>query len=340
MTSIINNFIIKTSRRLRKKDGMTLVEVVIAFLIIAIISTVLVRGTMTAVNTMRINTSKTEALAIANEKIEILKSIDYSEVLITEEDDSNPWMSSYLELPEAEGEFNITYLISEVDAGIQEGNGDVYKQLKVSVFGGYMIIPIGVITQLYPPVGEEATLGNIYPPPDDLAIFSDEGEGESREIILNWNAPDTERNILRYNVYRDSVFLKSTLIEYSSDYPGDNTAYTYQVTTLYEGSIESVKSNSVTSGVPFVYPPAENLVIVVEGAGPSRTANLSWEIPETELTIVRFIIYRDDIELLDIVTEPIFNDVIGNNLDQFTYYVRILYENDNLSEPGNTVSTN
>lgn len=331
MTSILNNFINKTSRRLRKKDGMTLVEVVIAFLIIAIVSTVLVRGTVTAVNTMRINTSKTEALAIANEKIEILKSIDYSEVLITE--DNAEWISGYPDL--AEDEFEVTYDITWVG-----GDVDGYKQLKVSIFGGYMIIPIDVITQVFPPVGEEATGGNIYPPPDNFSIFSDEGEGELREIILNWDAPDTIKNILRYNVYRDSVFLKSSLIEYSSDYPGDNTSYTYHVTTVYEGDTESVKSNSVTTGTPFVYPAPENLVIDVQGAGPSRTANLSWDIPVTELVIVRFIVYRDDIELLDILTEPTFSDLIGNNNDQFTYYIRTLYEIENLSEPSNSVSTN
>ena len=96
MLSIFNNLIAKTSKRLKEKNGMTLIEVVVAFLIIAIVSTVLVRGTITAVNTMRINKSKTEALAIANEKIEIIKAIDYSEIIITEEDDEdNPNNSSF-----------------------------------------------------------------------------------------------------------------------------------------------------------------------------------------------------------------------------------------------------
>ena len=155
MISIFNNLITKTSKRLKERNGMTLVEVVIAFLIIAIVSTVLVRGTITAVNTMRINKSKTEALAIANEKIEIIKAIDYSEIIITEEDDEDdPWMSDYSgSLPEAEGEFTISYAVTPAYEDVY-----AYKQLKISVFGGYMILPIDVVTQLYPPAGEEATI--------------------------------------------------------------------------------------------------------------------------------------------------------------------------------------
>jgi len=339
MIGIFNNLIVKISRRLKEKNGMTLIEVVIAFLIIAIVSTVLVRGTITAVNTMRINKSKTIALAIANEKIEIIKSIDYSEIIITEEDDEDdPWISEYPEsLTEVEGEFNITYDVTPAYEDVY-----AYKQLKVSVFGGYMTFPVDVVTQLYPPVGEEATIVNIYPPPKDLVIFSDEGEEEFREIILNWEAPDTEREIVKYNVYRNDLEFPVVVFfgfgEEYSDLPGDDAVYTYHVTAVYDGDVESVSSNFITTGSPFIYPPPENLKIVsYSGDNDStRTVHLSWAIPDTELIIEGYQVYRDG-EAVGTTTEVAFENIIG--IADYIFYIRTLYEGDDLSESSNSVNT-
>ena len=340
MIGIFNNLIRRPLKRLKEKDGMTLIEVVLAFLIIAIVSTVLVRGTITAVNTMRINKSKTEALAIANEKIEIIKAIDYSDIIVTSEDDvDDPWMSYYSELPEEEGEFDITYEVIWVDAGISEVV-DIYKQLKVSVFGAYMTVPVDVITQFYPPVGEEASIGNIYPPPENLTI--EEPEVEPREVILDWEAPDTDKVISRYNIYRDGEFLDYSLVSftYYHDYPENDLEYTYHITAVYEGDIESVNSNTVTTGVPFVYPPPENLEITSYSGGNdiSRTVHLSWTVPDTELTIVEYQIYRSG-ELIStpIPTELLFENIIGTT--DYQFYIRALYEDTNLSESSNSVNT-
>lgn len=340
MISIFNNLIVKTSKRLKEKKGMTLVEVVVAFLIIAIVSTVLVRGTVTAVNTMRINKSKTEALAIANEKIEIIKAIDYSEIIITEEDDADtPWTSYYSVLPDAiDDEFDILYDVTWVG-----GDSDGYKQLKVSVSGGYMNVPIDVVTQLYPPVGEEATIGNIYPPPDNLKLDSD--SGEPREVIISWNAPDTDKDIIRYNIYRDSEFPdinpkeSSPSFRYFYDSPGNDSEYTYYITAVYEGGTESVKSNSITTGTPFVYPSPVNLTLEVQGGGPTRTAYLAWEAPDTQLIITEFQIYREDLDLpIGNTQEITFNYII--EAENYTFYVKTLYENENLSGPSNLVTSN
>ncbi len=340
MISIFNNLIVKTSKRLKEKKGMTLIEVVIAFLIIAIVSTVLVRGTITAVNTMRINKSKTEALAIANEKLEIIKAIDYSEIIITEEDDEdNPWTSNYLELPDViEDEFDILYDVTWV-----AGDSDGYKQLKVSVSGGYMNVPIDVVTQLYPPVGEEATIGNIYPPPGNLKLNSD--SGVPREVKISWNAPDTDKIISGYNIYRDSEFTDINPINSSPsftffyDYPGDDSEYTYYITVVYEGGIESVKSNSITTGTPFVYPPPVNLTLEVQGGGPNRTAYLAWEAPDTQLIIAEFQIFREDLELAIGNTQELSFDYIIE-AENYTFFVKILYENANLRGPSNLVTSN
>ena len=62
-----------------------------------------------------------------------------------------------------------------------------------------------------------------------------------------------------YNLYRDGDFLKSSSMTSSSDSPGDDNIYSYHVTAVYQGDIESVKSNTVTTGEPFVYPSPENL---------------------------------------------------------------------------------
>ncbi len=339
MIGIFNNLIIKATRRLKEKDGMTLVEVVIAFLIIAIVSTVLVRGTIVAVNTMRINKSKTIALAIANEKIEIIKAIDYSDILITEVDGSNPWIVGYQpELSELEDEYDISYNVTWV-----AGDSDGYKQLKVSVSGGYINVPIDVVTQLYPPVGEEATIGNIYPPPGNLKLDSD--NGEPREVRISWDAPVTDKNVLGYYIYRDSEFPdinpkeSSPSFTYFYDSPGDDSEYTYYVTVVYEGGTESVKSNSITTGTPFVYPAIVNLTIEVSGGGPTRTAYLAWEAPDTELIIMEFQIYREDLELPIGNTQELTFDYIIE-AENYTFYIKTLYENDNLSGPSILVTSN
>ena len=143
---------------------MTLVEVVIAFFIIAIISTVMARGTITAVNTLRINKAKTEAIAIANEKIELLKSINYADIPLIEETEENfeSLFSSFPELDLPAGDFNVDYEVSWANS---EENG--CKQVKVSIYGTNLNAPIEVVTQLYPPAGEEATGGNVFPPPEE-----------------------------------------------------------------------------------------------------------------------------------------------------------------------------
>ena len=342
MISIFNNLIVKTSKRLKENNGMTLVEVVIAFFIIAIVSTVLVRGTVTAVNTMRINKSKTEALALANEKIEIIKAIDYSEIIITEEDDEdNPWTSYYTELPYAiEDEFDILYDVTWVG-----GDSNGYKQLKVSISGGYMNVPIDVVTQLYPPVGEEATIVNIYPPPDDLKLDSD--NGNPREVHISWDAPDTDKEILGYNIYRDAEFpdinpensIPSITFFYDHLILDDDSEYTYYVTAVYEGGTESVKSNSVITGTPFVYPAPVNLTLEVQGGGPTRTAYLAWEAPGTQLIITEFQIYREDLDLpIGNSQELTFDYIIED--ENYTFYVKTVYENENLSGPSNLVTSN
>ena len=232
MIGIFNNLIIKAARRLKEKVGMTLVEVVIAFALIAIITTVLIQGTSVAVNTLRINKARTESIAVANEKIELIRAMDYSDIDITLE---NPgWVSENQEL--LEEDYTITYDIIWVP-----GETDRYKQLMVTVHKGYMNNPIQVVTQIYPTAIITSVLE--YPPPEFLIIEYDTGNGINREIKLIWVAPDTDNVVESYNIYRDEAYIGNSLTEMYIDYPGSNNIFIYYVTAIYDDGTESIKSN-------------------------------------------------------------------------------------------------
>jgi hypothetical protein len=345
MINIINNIINKIRNRLEKNQGMTIVEVVIAFFIIAIISTVLVRGTITAVNTMRVNRAKTEAIAIANEKIEIMKSIDYLDIPIMSgtEEEYDDLIAAFPALDIPTGDFSVEY---EVVWANGEVNG--CKQLKVALFGDDLNVPIEVVTQFYPPAGEEATGGNVFPPPEELVILSDTGTGENRVVSLQWLKPVTDKTIYRYLLYRDNqdpiiVSWTTDIINYN-DSPLDDLQHSYYVTAIYESDIESVASNTVSTGTPAPYPPPQNLVInIIPGDDDSRTVFLTWEAPVTEFILINYKVYREDYTGLITevgITDPEileYDEIIG--IENYIYYVTAIYEGENESDPSNTQTT-
>ena len=224
---------------LRKENGFTLIEVIIAFLIISIITTVLLQGTIMSIDTLKLNKVKTKAIAVANEKIELIRAMDYSNIDISSE---NPnWLDENPEL--YEDGFDVSYNITWVN-----GETDSYKQLEVAVSRDPMHVPVVVITQLYPGGVIESIID--YPPAEYLTIEYDTGSGGGREIKLVWTAPDTEVTIVKYKVYRNNVNIGDATTEVYFDHPGNNKAYTYYVTVIYDEDgteIESVKSNEVTT---------------------------------------------------------------------------------------------
>jgi prepilin-type N-terminal cleavage/methylation domain-containing protein len=231
---IINKYK-KRANLLKKDNGLTLVEVIIAIAVISIITFILLQSTRVAVNTLRLNEIKTKAIAVANEKIETLRAMNYDDIEITAE---NPdWVLDYPEL--SKDGYVINYDITWV-SGV-----DSYKQVEVTVSTDPMNTPIEVVTQIYPTSVVESIID--YPPPANLYIEYDNGSGSNREIKLSWTAPDTELVIDRYNIYRNSVYLASSSIETYIDHPGSNKKYTYYVTAVYEDGTESVKSNEVTT---------------------------------------------------------------------------------------------
>lgn len=65
---------------LKQEKGFSLVEAIIAIVIISIITLVLVSSTTTAVNVLKINRTKTLSLAVASEKLELIKCMDYEDI--------------------------------------------------------------------------------------------------------------------------------------------------------------------------------------------------------------------------------------------------------------------
>ena len=330
------NFISKYFRKrktdIKNQEGFTIVEVVIALVIISIITVVLVRGTMVSVNTLKINREKTKALAIANEKIELIKAMNYKSIVSEDPE----WLEAgeYPMLFEIEDGYDISYQVTDV----YEGEGK-YKQLEISVSREPMKVPISVISQIYPVMGTEEEVTE-YPPPTGLEIESDILSGSDREIKLIWQPPDTELEVNRYNIYRGGSFITSAPIEEFIDKPGDDDVYSYYVTASYEdGIIESGPSNIVNTAGEYDYPPPQNLRIVgYSQGGTAYTVSLEWDPPDTGLTVIRYVVYRGGEETEVTWTgETSCNNRIGK-ID-YTFYVIAVYEGDIYSDPSNEVET-
>lgn len=232
----ITNKCKKRANLLKEDNGFTLVEVIIAIVVISIITVVLLQGTRVAVNTLRLNKIKTQAMAVANEKIEILRAMNYDK--IKTEDEDPVWWSSEEDYPELFKagytiNYHITWVLDIVDS---------YKQVEVTVSTDPMNTPIEVVTQIYPISVVESLID--YPPPTNLYKEYDIGKGSKREIKLNWTAPDTELVVDSYNIYRDGVYLANSPVVTYIDHPGGGKVG-YYVTAVYEDGTESVKSNEL-----------------------------------------------------------------------------------------------
>ena len=76
----IKRNISKEKYTLKQEKGFSLVEVIVATVIISIITLVLVSGTVTAVNVLKINMAKTVSSAVASEKLELIKCMNYEDI--------------------------------------------------------------------------------------------------------------------------------------------------------------------------------------------------------------------------------------------------------------------
>ena len=221
----------------KKQEGFTLVEVMVALLVVAIISTVVIQGTIMATNTAKINKAKTLCLAKANEEIEKIRLMNYDDIGII---GSNP--EGIFPASKTEDDYIINYDITWV-------NGEnSYKQVKVSVRKDPMNKEVGVITQISPAFGYKAP-GEEYPAPENLIIEYDFG-WPLRIIGLNWDSPDTETPIDKYKVYRKkegegfNYQGSSNITRYvDTIFEFRIKKYTYYVTAVYMDGTESGRSN-------------------------------------------------------------------------------------------------
>ncbi|MCJ7666475.1 MAG: hypothetical protein MUO59_07050, partial [Actinobacteria bacterium] len=139
---------------------------------------------------------------------------------------------------------------------------------------------------------------------------------------------------IEYQIYGDGAYIGSTPdLTYENIVGIDN--YTFYVKILYEYDNLSVQSNSVITETP---QPPENLTIDgYKWGGPNRAVTLSWTAPDTELAIIEYQICRDGL-YIGSTTGLTYENLIGQT--DYTFYVKILYEIDYLSDQSNTVTTN
>lgn len=317
----------KKKSNIKNQEGLTLVEVVIALLVISIITLVLVRGTILSADAIKINREKTMAQAIASEKLDIIRAMNYEDIEYTDQGGNPGWGLDNPAL--IEDGYDISYEITRVYVGDSS-----YKQVKINIFKEPMKVPLSVITQIYP-LGEQEEGFSDYLPPENLNIESDRIVGGAREIKLVWEAPDTELEINNYKIYRDGALIGSASTELFIHSTGNNnTVYNFYVTVLYSDGIESIPGNTVTTET---YSPPQNLSISgYSGSGSSRTVNLAWDAPDTQLVVNQYIIYRTGVEV-GRTTNRIFSNIIGNN--DYTFNVRAVYVGGIISDPGNGVTT-
>jgi len=322
----------KINRILKKESGFTLIEVVIALLIIAILTVVLVRGTIVSVDVIQTDKAKTLSLAVANEKLELLKNMEYDDVELVEEGGSgyDAWLGDHPELEE-DG-YDIDYAITWVD-----GEENSYKQVELTIFKEPMNVPVTLITQIYFLEGQEGSGEVEHPAPVNLSIEYDAGSGSGREIKLVWEAPDTEKEIDKYNVYMDGALEGESFTELYVCYPGDDDNHSFYVTAVYTDEIESDPSNIVSTEIEVEHPPPQNLSIAgYSGGGNNRNVNLAWDAPDTQLLIVEYVVYRNGVEV-GRTTGTIFSNKIGKN--NYTFFITAIYEDETESGPSNEVTT-
>jgi len=85
------------------------------------------------------------------------------------------------------------------------------------------------------------------------------------------------------------------------------------------------------------YPPPQNLYIAgFTGTGADRAVRLTWEAPDTENTIIQFVVYRNGDEIARTASTE-YQSVIGNT--DYNFYITAIYEGEIESNPGNAVNT-
>ena len=249
----------KKKSNIKNQKGLTLVEVVIALLVISIITLVLVRGTMLSVDAIKINREKTRAQAIASEKLEVIRTINYEDIEYTDQGGNPVWGLDNPAL--TEDGYDISYEVTRVYVGDSS-----YKQIKINIFKAPMKVPLSVITQLYPIEKQD---GDTIPPAAPTGLVA--SAAGSTSINLGWNN-NSETDLAGYKIYRSTTggftpgienFVEEVTVNSYSDTGLDaETIYYYKVTAVDTSGNESqpsIQAIATTLGeyteisLPFTY---------------------------------------------------------------------------------------
>ncbi|MGM0365588.1 MAG: prepilin-type N-terminal cleavage/methylation domain-containing protein, partial [Actinomycetota bacterium] len=219
-------------KKIKNQEGMTLVEIIIAFFIISLITGVVIHSSILAINTSRINKTKTLALAIINEEIEKMRAMEYDELGLVGRDPEGVLEE---EVTTGDG-FLVTYSVSWAD------EDKTYKQVSVSAYKEPMLKNLEAITRIYPlsAIAQNGEEPGQYPPPQNLAL-----EQINSDILLSWESPDTDLTINEYRVYRDGSLIDTTMNLNYTDSPEQSQSHVYYVTAFYSDNTESEPSNEV-----------------------------------------------------------------------------------------------
>ncbi|MHB1376817.1 MAG: prepilin-type N-terminal cleavage/methylation domain-containing protein [Candidatus Humimicrobiaceae bacterium] len=269
-------------KKIKEKKGFTLVEALIAIIILAIVSVLMVQGVSMARKSYSSNKLKTEATAIANQEIEKIRAMPYSDVGIK---DIDP-LGKLADYTTSNGYF-VEYNVSWPEDTKRT------KQVKVSVSKDPMQNKIEVVTELTPlseiliaenttttssgtttttapatstssstttTVPATTTTAVNYPAPYGLTVDEDKMDGINRDIKLIWQKPlNPPYGINYYKIYRtnvstgiiyiDTITTSNSTIEYRDRNfeKSDISQYKYYVTVVYMNDAESPKSNIVTT---------------------------------------------------------------------------------------------
>jgi len=273
----------KVNKKIIKNDGFTLVEALIAIIILAIVSVLMVQGVKMTRIAYSSNKIKTEASALANREIEKIRSMGFD----------NAAAGSVQLPPDANG-FTISRTIS-----ILPGSNGRIKQIKVIVSNPSLINSIKVVTEITPVgmtvAGASTTSSSttsttspattttspattttspattttspatttttpatttttiLHPAPYNLVVVSDKITAKNRIVILQWKKPLNTSGDIKYNVYRNDILINTfdssvLIIQYTNDNLSkkDLTLYRYHIKAVYDG-IESLPSNEVST---------------------------------------------------------------------------------------------
>jgi type II secretory pathway pseudopilin PulG len=254
--------------KIKGTGGFTLVEALIAIIILAIVSVLMVQGVKMAQTAYSSNKIKTEASAMANKEIEKIRSMGFDNIPI-----------ETIELPADINGFTVFKSISLVP----DSNNKI-KQVKIIVSHPSLVSSVKVVTEITPlemsiaaatttsaattttvpattttvpatttTVPATTTTAIQYPAPYNLVVLSDRMSGNDRTVILHWQKPLNTTGIITYNVYRNDVIINTfNSIDSTIQYTNANFAkkdrnpYRYYIKAVY-GGIESLKSNEVTT---------------------------------------------------------------------------------------------